>query len=337
MIKIQTDYSLKEANTFKLDCTAAHFIESDDPTELASAWSERPDKEGKFLILGGGSNILLRTQVVKTVIHPVNREIRVLDETRDEALVSCGAGLEWDELVDWTVNRQLGGLENLSLIPGTAGAAPVQNIGAYGAELADTLELVRVLNLENGKFFQLTNEECKLGYRESIFKQQSTQNWLIWEVIFRLEKDPRPKLTYKGLRDFFPKEYRPEIKDVREAVIKIRRSKLPDPAVIGNAGSFFKNPVISACQGGLLRADFPEMPFFYHGPGTIKIPAGWLIENSGWKGYRENSVGVYHDQALVLVNYGEATGQEIISLAEKIIDSVKLRFGIKLEPEVRIV
>lgn len=337
MIKIHQNHPLKQFNTFGLDSLAQIFIESDSLAEISSYLNNSNIDLSDLLILGGGSNILFKSPVITTVIHPVNSEIVLLEQSRDSVLVKCGAGLEWDAFVKWTVDNEYGGLENLSLIPGSVGAAPIQNIGAYGAEAATCIESVVVLDLSTGKQFNLSRNDCRFGYRDSIFKVPGNHSWLVWEVIFILEKDPVANLSYKPLKQEFTNNPKPKISEVRDAVIRIRRSKLPDPAETGNAGSFFKNPVITACQAGLMKEDHPDMPNFYHDPGTVKIPAGWLIEQCGWKGFREGPAGVYPNQALVLVNYGGASAGELLGLAERIRESVKKTFGIKLETEVRIV
>ncbi|MFA6128494.1 MAG: UDP-N-acetylmuramate dehydrogenase [Bacteroidales bacterium] len=337
MIKINRNYSLKHSNSFGLESTAKLFIEADEPEELMDALKTiHPDKEN-ILILGTGSNVLFSDRRAGTVIHPINKDIGILEESPDSVLIKCGAGMDWDEFVNWSVNRGFGGLENLSLIPGSVGAAPIQNIGAYGTEVSVFIESVEVIDLETSQRFRLNRNDCRFGYRDSIFKDPDNRSWLVWEVLFLLDKQPRVNLSYKPLEEEFNSGPKPDIQMVREAVIRIRRSKLPDPAEFGNAGSFFKNPIISACQARLLNEQFPEMPTYFHGPGTVKIPAGWLIERCGWKGYREGPVGVWPKQALVLVNYGGAESREIMGLSDKIIDSVKKTFGIRLEPEVRFV
>lgn len=337
MIKVHQNYSLKAFNSFGLDSSARLFIETDDPVELIKVLNTHNFDKNNLLLLGTGSNILLSAKWVGTVVHPVNTVINLLEESRDSVLIKCGAGLNWDEFVEWTVSQGFGGLENLSLIPGSVGAAPIQNIGAYGAEVGIWVESVGVIDLATSRQFTLSHDECRFGYRDSVFKDPAHKSWLVWEVFFTLDKDPRINLSYKPLKQEFSTGYQPGLREVREAVIRIRRSKLPDPAEVGNAGSFFRNPVITACHAALLRESFPEIPTYYHDPGTVKISAGWLIEHCGWKGYREGQVGVYPKQALVLVNFGAATADEILSLADRIAESVKKSFGIILEREVRIV
>jgi UDP-N-acetylmuramate dehydrogenase len=337
MLKIHQNFSLLDFNSFRLDSTAHLFIETDESSELIKVLNTNNFDHNNLLILGTGSNILLNKPEVGTVIHAVNRDITLLEESRDSVLIRCGAGLDWDQFVSWTVDQGYGGLENLSLIPGSVGAAPIQNIGAYGAEAGILVESVGVIDLATSRQFTLSRDGCKFGYRDSIFKDQAHKSWMVWEVVFQLDKEPRINLSYKPLKQEFATGHKPDIREVRDAVIRIRRSKLPDPAEIGNAGSFFKNPVISACHAGLLQENYPEMPTYYHDPGTVKIPAGWLIEQCGWKGFREGPVGVYPRQALVLVNYGGATADQLLGLAARISDSVKNAFGIKLETEVRII
>lgn len=337
MIKMHRNYPLRKSNSFGLDSIARLFIETDDPDELVNTLSTNVIDHSNLLLLGTGSNILLNNPAIGTVIHIVNRDIVILEESRDSVLIKCGAGLDWDQFVEWTVEKGYGGLENLSLIPGSVGAAPVQNIGAYGTEVALWIESVGVIDVSTNRRFNLLRGDCRFGYRDSLFKDPANRSWLVWEVIFQLDKEPRINLTYKPLKEEFPADYQPDIREVREAVIRIRRSKLPDPDQIGNAGSFFKNPVISSCQAKLLRENFPDLPAYFQEPGMVKIPAGWLIERCGWKGFREGPVGVYPKQALVIVNYGGATAAELVNLADRIVDSVRKSFGIKLEMEVRIV
>jgi len=337
MIKISQNQPLQNFNSLGLESTASLFIEVDDPIDLIKVLNTKNFDYKNLLLLGTGSNILLKSPTVGTVIHPVNKSITLLEESHDSVLVRCGAGLDWDEFVEWSVERGFGGLENLSLIPGSVGAAPIQNIGAYGAEVGICIESVAVIDLITSRQFNLSRDQCNFGYRDSVFKDPANKSWLIWEVIFILDKDPRINLTYNPLKQAFPPGSHPGIGEVRDAVIQIRRLKLPDPAKIGNAGSFFKNPVVSACHAGILKETSPDMPTYYHDPGTVKIPAGWLIEQCGWRGFSEGPVGVYRNQALVIVNNGGATASQVMELADKITESVRKRFGIKLEMEVRVV
>jgi len=337
MIKIQQNYSLKPSNSFGLESVANTFIETDDISELQSFLTTHPFNSTSCLLLGTGSNLLLNSPFIDTVIHPTSQEITLLEEREDAVLVQCGSGKDWDEFVAWTVNHKYGGLENLSLIPGSVGAAPIQNIGAYGAEASGSIESVGVLDLITLKKFRLTKKECHFGYRDSIFKNPCHKSWLVWDVCFLLGKEAQPNLTYKPLQHEFPTGYQPDIQEIREAVIRIRRSKLPDPAEIGNAGSFFKNPIVTPSHVARLKKKFPDIPTYPHDQDSLKIPAGWLIEQCGWKGFRDGPVGVYPKQALVLVNYGNATAAELLRLANNIIESVNQSFGITLEMEVRLI
>ncbi len=336
MIQLLKNYPLDTRNTFKMVADASGFIETDNQPELIEWIKNHPVKTEKVLILGGGSNILLTEDFNGLVIHPKNTGIEVVYEDHYSVGVRAGAGSEWDLFVEWCVNHGYSGLENLSLIPGTVGASPIQNIGAYGVEAGNIIDYVEVINLETGRVFNLDSAECHFGYRDSIFKRSSSERWLVWSVTFRLDKEPMVDLSYEPLKRLFKDKPKPSIKDVRQAVIDIRRAKLPDPAEIGNAGSFFKNPVVTPCQGSVMRIDYPDIPLYPHEIGSVKLSAGWLIEQCGWKGFRDGPVGVYPGQALVLVNYGGAKAQEIIELSEKIKASVKQRFNIPLEPEIRI-
>jgi UDP-N-acetylmuramate dehydrogenase len=335
MITIDYNVPLRDLNTLRLEATAGTLVRAGDEAALLEAIrSGRIDPGAVFL--GGGSNILLATPVLETVIVPINNGIEIIGETADHILITCGAGLAWDDLVAWTVGHGYGGLENLSGIPGSVGASPIQNIGAYGCEVSLCIESVRVIDIAAGEAFNLLNHECRFGYRDSIFKTPGCRSWLVWEVTFQLEKEPRVNLTYEPLRKAFSGVENPSPARIREEVIRIRESKLPDPKALANAGSFFRNPVVAACQATVIQETYDDLPVYYQDPGTVKIPAGWLIEKCGWKGYREGQVGVYDKQALVLVNFGSATAPELIDLADRIKQSVRDRFGIDLESEVRL-
>jgi UDP-N-acetylmuramate dehydrogenase len=260
-----------------------------------------------------------------------------VEEKSDYVVVCCGAGLVWDSLVEWTVNKGFGGIENLSLIPGLAGATPVQNIGAYGVEVKDTIEKVRAVSLENGSIKEFCIDECRFGYRDSIFKRELKGKFLITNVYYRLMKNPSFNIGYGSLKEEVEKHGPVSLKTVREAVIRIRKSKLPDPALIGIAGSFFKNPVISKSSAEAFRKQYTEAPVYDDPSGGIKVAAGWLIDKCGWKGKRIGDAGVHANQALVLVNYGKATGIEIFNLSEEIKQSVSTKFGIELDREVEVI
>ena len=336
MLTIHRNHPLGNLNTFHVDSNASFFIETDSREELIKVMNSRATS-GPLLILGGGSNILFTRDFQGTIIHSVNHGIKVVADKKEYSLVSAGAGTDWDDLVKWCVMHGLGGLENLSLIPGTVGASPVQNIGAYGTDAGSWIDSVEVVDLEDLRVFSMTAEECAFGYRDSIFKRKSEKKWLIWNVSFRLQKHPKVNLSYEALGQCFAGHPAPTPESVRQAVIRIRRSKLPDPAETASAGSFFKNPVIPASQAAELLAIYPGMPVYEENSQSVKMSAGWLIEQCGWKGFREGDVGVYPRQALVLVNYGRASGKEVLSLSQRIKESVLQKFGISLDPEVRII
>jgi UDP-N-acetylmuramate dehydrogenase len=337
MIRITKNQSLASRNTFRLQAVASLFVEADDQQELISWLHSNPDQLEKVLMLGSGSNILLTSDFNGCVIHPVNSEIAVAYEDHYSVGIKAGAGLNWDSFVEWCVGKGYAGLENLSWIPGTVGAAPVQNIGAYGTEAGTLVDSVEILDIKSLRTFNLEASECRFAYRDSIFKKPEGASWLIWSVTFRLDKEPIVDISYDALKKYFKGKPNPTLKEVRQAVIEIRTSKLPDPEVIPNAGSFFKNPVVSPCQASLMKQDFPDLPLYAHDVASVKIAAGYLIDQCGWKGYREGDAGVYPEQALVLVNYGHASASDLIALSDKIRASVKEKFHIKLEPEVRIV
>jgi UDP-N-acetylmuramate dehydrogenase len=336
MLKLSANFDLVNLNSFHLNAKAGIFIEPETKKHLTEFLGSRNPGE-PLLILGGGTNLLLTGDFSGTVIHPVNRTLEISCEEGDEVRVLAGAGINWDAFVQWSLDRNYGGLENLSGIPGTVGAAPVQNIGAYGAEAGQSIREVKVVDIDNGTESSLTGEQCLFGYRDSIFKKPGKQNWLIWEVEFSLSRAPIPKVTYEPLAEALEGFKNPSLLQVREAVIRIRNSKLPDPELTGNAGSFFKNPVVTDTVIDLLQMRYPGIPVFLQEGGSGKIPAGWLIEQCGWKGFRKGPVGVYPKQALVLVNYGGATAAQILDLVNRIEESVFEKFGIRLEREVRVV
>jgi len=322
--------------TFRTEGRAQQYVPvySDDDLMLL-AGKEALAKQVK-LVIGGGSNILLTGDVKGTVVHVLTRGFSVVKETAEHVFVRVAAGEPWDDFVSYTVQNGWGGLENLSLIPGTAGASPVQNIGAYGVEVKDFIDEVRCFDIKQNHFFSLTNQKCRFGYRDSIFKNKLKKNIIITHVTFRLQKKPVYYLHYEALAQEIKNYGALSLDSVRKAVIAIRQRKLPDPALLPNAGSFFKNPVISVPAFNQLQKKFPSIPH-HEENGKIKIPAAWLIEQCGWKGFRQGDAGVHQTHALILVNYGKASGKEILNLSRKIIASVKKRFGISLIPEVTIV
>lgn len=341
MLKFLKSHSLANYNTFGFDVKADLFIELNSIDEFQSLLKSPEWKKNKRLILGGGSNILLTDDFHGLVV--INRilGIQVIEENESSVVVKCGGGENWHQFVLYSLQNNWGGLENLSLIPGTVGAAPMQNIGAYGVEIKDTFHSLEAINLNTGEIEHFTPEECRFGYRESVFKLELKGQYLIGSVSFQLDKPGYHQLNldYGIIKNVLAEKniVKPSIQDVSNAVIEIRQSKLPDPAEIGNSGSFFKNPIIEASQLEQLKSEFPEMPFYKLEDGRIKLAAAWLIEKAGWKGHQENGVGVHHKQALVLVNYGKGRGEDVLRLARKIQDSIQTKFGVKLSPEVNFI
>ena len=337
MSTIRSHVSLKSFNTFGLEVYASRYAEIRTEDDLC----EVLHKEGPpFFVLGGGSNVLLTRDIDALVLHNAIRGMEVAEEDDREALIRAGGGETWHDLVRWALDRDFGGLENLSLIPGTVGAAPIQNIGAYGVELAEVFEGLEAVELETGELRIFSKEDCGFGYRNSRFKQELKGKFFITQVYLRLSKPPHSlQLTYGAISDTLREMEvtKPTIRDVSEAVMRIRRSKLPDPSELGNSGSFFKNPEVTEKVFQQLQLQFPHLIYFSLPDGRYKIPAGWLIEQCGWKGTRRGDAGCYAKQALVLVNYGNARGREIESLAMDIARSVREKFGIELEPEVNII
>lgn len=338
-MQIQENFSLRNYNTFGLDALASHFVEITTVDELTEVLSDPVWQQRRKFILGGGSNILFTRNIEALVIHPHIRGIEKIKETDEEIWLKVGAGEVWHQFVMYCVQNNYGGVENLSLIPGTVGAAPMQNIGAYGVEIKDVIETVEAVAIQTGALRIFSKEECEFGYRESIFKKEVKDQYIITGATFVLSKRPILNVDYGDVRRTLTEMQatNPSIQDVSDAIIKIRQSKLPDPALIGNAGSFFKNPEIGETQYTALKNEFPTIPGYPTGPGKVKVPAGWLIEQAGWKGYREGAIGVHEKQALVLVNYGGGTGNEIKLLSIKIQDSVEAKFGIRLSAEVNFV
>jgi len=347
MIHIQQHTSLQSFNTFGVDVQAEYFARFQTEEQLMALLSS-PEillyvnsdyaHEKKILLLGAGSNILLTKHVEGVVLKNEIGGIDIVHEDGDYVYVKAGAGVVWHEFVLYCVEHNLGGVENLSLIPGTIGAAPIQNIGAYGVELKDTFHSLRALDLETNEWVNFSKHDCAFGYRSSIFKTILKGRVIISSVTFKLTKKYQLNLAYGAIKDQLKLKGIdvPTISDVSDAVITIRQSKLPDPRQIGNAGSFFKNPLVPAELVDNITKAFPDLISNKSGD-LYKLAAGWLIEKAGWKGYREGHVGCYDKQALVLVNYGGATGAEILALSQKIQQSVRDTFGILLEPEVNFV
>lgn len=335
MIRDFKEINLAERNSFHVEQRARRLIEFETEEELLAIFRrERPDR---WMVLSGGNNILFTQDYEGLILSPVSQRIEPLDESAESIRLRVGAGVEWDDLVAWAVERNLWGIENLSLIPGKVGAAPVQNIGAYGAEAKDVIRSVRFYDVEADCMRTLTREECVFGYRESIFKQSLKGRTVITEIEIELSKKAAPRLGYGDVEREVERLGGATLRNIREAICSIRRSKLPDTAVLGNAGSFFKNPVVARVVAEELLAQYPEMPHYATGdPEQVKLAAGWLIDRAGLKGYREGRVGVHERQALVLVNHGGATGGEVIALARKVQETVKQKFGIVIDTEVNI-
>jgi UDP-N-acetylmuramate dehydrogenase len=336
---IVENVSLKPYNTFGIDVMAKSMADVRNLQDIQIFLNTSQFKNIPMFILGGGSNVLFTKDFDGVVVKISSKGILKIRETDDFVFLNVQAGIEWNEFVNYCLQNNLGGVENLALIPGTVGSSPIQNIGAYGVEAKDVIDSVEVVNIQNLQMFDLKNEECKFGYRNSIFKNELKGKVIISSVSFRLNKKHKLNFNYGAIREEFNKAQinEPTIKDVANAVSAIRRAKLPDPKEIGNSGSFFKNPSIDKQRYEALVAEYPVMPSYTQTDGTYKIPAGWMIEQCGWKGHREGDAGVHKDQALVLVNYGNAKGQEILNLANKIQKSVKEKFKINLEMEVNVV
>jgi UDP-N-acetylmuramate dehydrogenase len=329
--------SLKKFNTFGLDHKAEYFISVKSEEEVIILLKNRQSLKEPLFVLGGGSNLLLTKDFKGTIIHPEIKGIEIREKGKEYSIVSAGAGVIWDDLVAWSVNNGYGGLENLSLIPGMVGATPVQNIGAYGAEVKDSIEKVRAICLDDGSVREFSYEECRFGYRYSIFKGELKGKYLITNVWFRLKNIPVFSTIYGSLKEETEKLGPVSLKTVRQAVINMRSDKLPDPARVGNAGSFFKNPVVTEVAATVILNKYPQAPWYKDTSGGIKFAAGWMIDQCGWKGKRKGDAGVHDKQALILVNFGKATGKEILHLSEEIKISVHKKFGIELEREVEII
>ena len=336
-MKVLQNSSLKPFNTFGIDVKAERIISVSSLDELKLVLKGNYP-EGLF-ILGGGSNMLLTQDIKSCVLHINHKGINVERETEDYVHIRANAGENWHEFVVWTLEHDFGGLENLSLIPGNIGSSPIQNIGAYGVELKDHFISCQAIDIQTSEMHNFNAEECDFGYRNSIFKNKVKGKYIITSVTFKLsKKNHQLQTNYGAINEALADSgiTTPTIQDISKAVIKIRKQKLPDPKELGNSGSFFKNPITSAESFKVLHREYPEMPHYKISENEFKIPAGWLIDRAGFKGYREGDAGVHKKQALVLVNYGTATGEEILSLAKKIQEKVQIQFGIALEPEVNI-
>ena len=330
--------SLKNYNSFGVDVISSNFNIANSEQEIIDFIKKNNIDEP--IILGGGTNILFKNNIDRNILKIQIKGIELINETEDYVIVSVGAGEVWNDFVNWTINNDYGGLENLTLIPGNVGSAPIQNIGAYGAELKDTFENCRAISVETGLLRIFKNTECKFSYRSSIFKEELRNKYIISNVTFKLSnKNHQINFSYKPLEEIIKNNHilNPTIKDISESVNKIRSSKLPDPKLIGNCGSFFKNPIIDKIDYKKLCEKEKNVPFYKTSENKIKIPAAWLIEKCGYKGIRDGNTGTHDKHALIIVNYGNASGYEIFEFSQKIKNDVLRKFNILLEEEVNII
>ena len=332
---IISNYSLKTLNTFGVDVAARRFAAFRSVVGLSSLLNQDKD----IFLLGGGSNLLLTKNIDKLVLKNEIFGIQIVERSKHKVLVKCGGGEQWHDFVLWCVGMGFGGIENLSLIPGCVGTAPIQNIGAYGVELKDVMHSLDTLDIHNKVMRTFSNEDCKFAYRDSIFKNQYKDQFCITSVTFELTTvDHKLSLDYGNIKDMLSDKNidKLTIKDVSEAVISIRQSKLPDPDVIGNSGSFFKNPIVDDITLEQIKKQYPDLRYFDHGEGSYKIPAAWLIDKLGLKGFRNGAAGIYDDHALVLVNHGGASGIELYDHAMVVRDKVRDAYGVELVTEVNV-
>ena len=337
-MEIQNHFSLKNYNTFGIEAKAKQFVAVHSIEELKLILAENKTKN-KF-ILGGGSNMLLTKDIDSLVIHIDLKGKKIIEENDDFVWVESQAGENWHEFVMWTIDNDFGGLENMSLIPGNVGTTPVQNIGAYGTEIKDTFVSCSAMKIDSMEMKSFENAECHFGYRESIFKNEVKDQFIITSVVYKLTKrNHKINISYGDISSELEKLNikKPTLKDVSNAVISIRQSKLPDPKVLGNSGSFFKNPIVLKSEFEPIHKKFPEMKFYEISETEVKVPAGWLIEQAGFKGKRYGDAGIHKNQALVLVNYGNASGQDILNVSKEIQDTIFQKFGIYIEAEVNII
>ena len=337
MIDIKENFSLKKFNTFGFDIQCRYFSTFSNETELKEILLLQKKLNIPLMVIGGGSNLLFKNDFNGFVIQSTNKNIEIKNETNEYVELRVGAGENWDEFVEYCVNNNWGGIENLSLIPGFVGTCPIQNIGAYGVEVKDVILLVETFDIETFSTHSFTNADCHFGYRDSIFKHDLKGKHIITHVSFKLNKKVDFILDYGHLKTELLKYKIIDLKNIRQAVIDIRNSKLPKPEDTGNAGSFFKNPVVKNELAEQLKQQYPDIPIYVQNAKESKIPAGWLIEKAGWKGRNIGNAGVHSKQALVLINLGNATGAEVLHLAKEIQNSVKNQFGIELEMEVNVV
>ncbi|MCK5369846.1 MAG: UDP-N-acetylmuramate dehydrogenase [Cyclobacteriaceae bacterium] len=336
---IKNDFSLQKLNTFGLNVTAKHFVELNSTDDVIEFFKSERQNNERTLILGGGSNLLFTKDFDGFVIKINIGGIHVVKEDEHHFWVKAGAGVIWHDLVESCIKANFGGIENLSLIPGTVGAAPIQNIGAYGVEIKDTFEALEASNLETGEKKYFKNQDCNFGYRDSIFKNELIDKYLITNVILRLTKQPILHTNYGKIQEVLHELAKEKItiEDISDAIIKIRQSKLPDPEKVGNAGSFFKNPIIPIELLNALKKSYPNIPSYEQPGSLVKLPAAWLIDQCHFKGMKHKGAAVHINQPLVLINHNNASGRDIVELSMKIQQKIKNEFGITLEPEVRII
>jgi UDP-N-acetylmuramate dehydrogenase len=338
MVELKENFSLQSFNTFGINASAKYFSKVGTDEELGELIESEEFRMNPHLILGGGSNILFTKDYNGLVIHPSFIGIEIIEETKTDVLIKCGSGFVWDKLVQYAVDRGWGGIENLSDIPGNVGACPIQNIGAYGVEVNQVIETVYGTDLLENKKLSFNREQCNFGYRDSIFKKQYKNNFLISHVNFRLKKTPHVlNSSYAALAKELDHYSEKNINTIRKIVLEIRRSKLPEVSNLGSAGSFFKNPVVSEIIANKNFSEYPDCPKFRSESGLVKLSAAWLIEQSGCKGLQNGNAATYLKQPLVIVNLGNATGKEIFNLSKIIQNKVQEKFGILLEPEVNFV
>jgi len=334
MIREFYHIDLRNRNSFRVAQRATRLVEFETIEDLRLFFASGIPEH--WMVLSGGNNILFTEDYDGVLLTPISQNINIIEEDNSTVAVRIDAGVEWDNLVAWAVSRDLWGIENLSLIPGKVGAAPVQNIGAYGCEVAQVIERVHLFDVQSQRTCTLDAAHCGFGYRESVFKQLLKGRVIITGIDIRLSRTPNPRLGYGDIEREVEKLGGVTLQNIREAICSIRRSKLPDPNVLGNAGSFFKNPVVDTTVAERLLTDFPDMPHYPAANGQVKLAAGWLIDRCGLKGFRDGQVGVHERQALVLVNFGGASGGEVIALARKIQSCVHNKFGVEIAAEVNI-
>jgi UDP-N-acetylmuramate dehydrogenase len=336
MKNVKENKSLKALNTFGFEAKARYFSAPDSLSEMKSILAEAKMDDIPVYILGGGSNVVFAKDFDGLVLCPQIKGIEIVKETSEYTLVKVGAGVVWDDFVHYAVKNNLSGVENLSAIPGNVGASPVQNIGAYGMEAKDSIDSVNGIFIKSGSRFELKNAGCNFAYRNSIFKNELKHKTIITNVTFRLSKKPEYKLDYGNLKDGLKKYGEINLLNIRKSIIDIRANKLPDPKELGNAGSFFKNPMVEEAEAERLLEKYPSMPIYPSG-SKMKLSAGWMIEKCGLKGFRENNIGVHSEQALVLVNYGGGTASGLIAFSQMVQNTVFAEFGVEIEPEVSVI